>query len=178
MNKIYLLHTRNLQIGYGLARTIFADSVPMQLGLYFTGISPSGGASNIWIYILGGNLNLSVTITAVSNFVACCTYFMFENSRAVRDYVFLHRIGNFSSIDPILDGHFGKNDIRQRAFGVSIRQNRIVFVCSHTAATYWTLYAEKVSEIIETDGQNTQTVFVVSNCVHYRFRYHYQLVSV
>ena len=37
----------------------------MQLGIFFTGISPSGGASNIWTLMLGGNLNLSVTMTTL-----------------------------------------------------------------------------------------------------------------
>lgn len=39
----------------------------MQLGMFFTGISPAGGASNIWTVLLGGNMDLSVTMTAISN---------------------------------------------------------------------------------------------------------------
>lgn len=46
----------------------------MQLGLFFTGVSPSGGASNIWICMLGGNLNLSITITSISNVFAFCEW--------------------------------------------------------------------------------------------------------
>ncbi|KAG0712038.1 P3 protein [Chionoecetes opilio] len=49
-------------IGYGL----FYDSPAMWLGLFLTGCSPGGGGSNIWTYLLGGSLDLSVTMTFVS----------------------------------------------------------------------------------------------------------------
>ncbi|XP_004520042.1 P3 protein [Ceratitis capitata] len=57
-------------LGYGLGVLIFPDSPELQLGLFFTGVSPSGGASNIWAVILGGNINLSVLMTTISNFAA------------------------------------------------------------------------------------------------------------
>ena len=48
----------------------FYDNPPLRLGLFVTGVSPGGGASNIWTFMFGGNLNLSLTMTAVSNFAA------------------------------------------------------------------------------------------------------------
>ncbi|XP_067639438.1 P3 protein isoform X2 [Eurosta solidaginis] len=57
-------------LGYGLGALIFPDSPEFQLGIFFTGVSPSGGASNIWAVILGGNINLSVLLTTTSNFAA------------------------------------------------------------------------------------------------------------
>ncbi|XP_075156400.1 sodium/bile acid cotransporter 5-like [Haematobia irritans] len=57
-------------IGFAVGLFIFPDSVEMQLGLFFTGVSPSGGASNIWAVILGGNINLSVLMTTISNIAA------------------------------------------------------------------------------------------------------------
>lgn len=42
----------------------------MQLGMFFTGVSPSGGASNVWSVILGGNLDLSISMTTISTFSA------------------------------------------------------------------------------------------------------------
>lgn len=42
----------------------------MQLGLFFTGVSPAGGASNVWCVILGGNLDLSIAMTTISTFSA------------------------------------------------------------------------------------------------------------
>ena len=42
----------------------------LQLGLFLTGCSPGGGASNIWTYLFNGNINLSVTMTFVSALVA------------------------------------------------------------------------------------------------------------
>merc|ERR1719322_150123 len=50
---------------------IFPWSSPeMRLGLFVTGCSPGGGASNIWTVMFGGNLDLSVTMTAISTFAA------------------------------------------------------------------------------------------------------------
>lgn len=49
---------------------LFPNSVEMQLGLFFTGVSPSGGASNVWCVILGGNLDLSIAMTTISTFSA------------------------------------------------------------------------------------------------------------
>ena len=50
---------------------VFPNTSPeMRLGLFVTGTSPGGGASNIWTVMFGGNLDLSVTMTAVSTFSA------------------------------------------------------------------------------------------------------------
>ncbi|XP_055841449.1 P3 protein [Episyrphus balteatus] len=57
-------------LSFGLGCLLFPDSVEMQLGLFFTGVSPSGGASNIWTVLLGGNINLSVLMTTISNIAA------------------------------------------------------------------------------------------------------------
>lgn len=45
----------------------------MQLGMFFTGVSPGGGASNMWTVILGGNMNLSITMTTISTIAALGT---------------------------------------------------------------------------------------------------------
>jgi len=55
--------------GFGLAMAFFSDP-GLQLGVFLTGCSPGGGASNIWTYLLNGNINLSVTMTFVSSIVA------------------------------------------------------------------------------------------------------------
>lgn len=47
------------------AKLIFPNSISMQLGLFFTGISPGGGASSVWALLLGGNINLSIILTTV-----------------------------------------------------------------------------------------------------------------
>ncbi|XP_050428614.1 ileal sodium/bile acid cotransporter-like isoform X2 [Adelges cooleyi] len=52
-------------ISYYYAKLIFPNSVTMQLGLYFTGISPGGGAASVWALLLGGNINLSVLLTTL-----------------------------------------------------------------------------------------------------------------
>lgn len=53
-----------------LGLLLFPDNVDMQLGLFFTGVSPAGGASNVWTVILGGNIELSVAMTTTSTFAA------------------------------------------------------------------------------------------------------------
>uniref|UniRef100_A0A336MLN3 CSON002840 protein n=1 Tax=Culicoides sonorensis TaxID=179676 RepID=A0A336MLN3_CULSO len=55
-------------IAYGLGLWLFPQAPELALGLFFTGISPGGGASNVWTVILGGNMNLSICMTAISTF--------------------------------------------------------------------------------------------------------------
>ncbi|ALC49119.1 CG11655 [Drosophila busckii] len=57
-------------LSYALGVFIFPESPSMQLGLFFTGIAPSGGASNTWSAVLNGNIHLSVLMTTVSNVAA------------------------------------------------------------------------------------------------------------
>lgn len=38
--------------------------------MFFTGVTPSGGASNIWSLILGGNLDLSIAMTTINTIAA------------------------------------------------------------------------------------------------------------
>ncbi|XP_042900101.1 sodium-dependent organic anion transporter [Parasteatoda tepidariorum] len=56
-------------VAYGLARLLF-DDVILRLGLFTFGCSPGGGASNMWTVLLNGNLNLSLTMTFISNLAA------------------------------------------------------------------------------------------------------------
>lgn len=53
-------------ISYGLGHLLFPNFPELALGLFFTGISPGGGASNIWTLVLGGNMHLSISMTAIS----------------------------------------------------------------------------------------------------------------
>ncbi|XP_058811829.1 ileal sodium/bile acid cotransporter-like isoform X2 [Topomyia yanbarensis] len=57
-------------LSYGLGLLLFPDSFELQLGLFFTGVSPGGGASNIWTVLLGANLNLSLAMTTISTLAA------------------------------------------------------------------------------------------------------------
>ncbi|VDL81136.1 unnamed protein product [Nippostrongylus brasiliensis] len=55
-------------LAYGIAKTVFVSRglFSMALGLFITGCSPGGGASNFWTLLLDGNVNLSVTMTFIS----------------------------------------------------------------------------------------------------------------
>lgn len=55
-----------LQVSYALGYGLFYNTPEMWLGLFLTGCSPGGGGSNMWTYLLGGSLDLSVTMTFVS----------------------------------------------------------------------------------------------------------------
>lgn len=57
-------------IAYGLGLALFPKAHEMALGLFFTGISPGGGASNMWTLLLGGNINLSIAMTTISTLAA------------------------------------------------------------------------------------------------------------
>ncbi|XP_066942403.1 ileal sodium/bile acid cotransporter-like [Macrobrachium rosenbergii] len=53
-------------VSYAIGFGLFYDTPEMWLGLFLTGCSPGGGGSNMWTYILGGSLDLSVTMTFIS----------------------------------------------------------------------------------------------------------------
>ncbi|XP_041985325.1 P3 protein-like isoform X2 [Aricia agestis] len=53
-------------ISFAIGYAIFPNQPDMRLGMFFTGVAPAGGASNIWTYILGGNLNMSLAMTTIS----------------------------------------------------------------------------------------------------------------
>ncbi|XP_011303911.1 P3 protein [Fopius arisanus] len=60
-------------LAFGIGRVLFPDNPEMQIGIFFTGISPSGGASNIWTVLLEGNLNLSIAMTSLSTLASFAT---------------------------------------------------------------------------------------------------------
>lgn len=57
-------------MAYGLAFALFPNNPALALGLFLTGVSPAGGASNIWTLLCGGNINLSISMTTIST-LAC-----------------------------------------------------------------------------------------------------------
>lgn len=63
---------------FGLGYVIFPNNAEMRLGMFFTGVAPGGGASNIWTFILGGNLNLSLAMTTLSTIAAFGEIFRFK----------------------------------------------------------------------------------------------------
>lgn len=57
--------------GIGVALAMFSDLPPeIAAGIILVGCSPSGVASNVMAFISGGNLALSVTVTAISTLLA------------------------------------------------------------------------------------------------------------
>ncbi|CAB3227663.1 unnamed protein product [Arctia plantaginis] len=53
-------------MSFGLGFLIFPNTPALRLGMFVTSVGPGGGASNIWTFILGGNLNLSLAMTTIS----------------------------------------------------------------------------------------------------------------
>lgn len=58
------------QIAFGLGKLAFPDNPMAQLGMFMSGCSPGGGLSNMWTYLLGGSLDLSILMTFTSNIIA------------------------------------------------------------------------------------------------------------
>uniref|UniRef100_A0A2P2HWE9 P3 protein-like n=1 Tax=Hirondellea gigas TaxID=1518452 RepID=A0A2P2HWE9_9CRUS len=57
-------------LSYGLGYVFLSSTPALWLGLFVTGCSPGGGGSNMWTYLLGGSLDLSVTMTFISTVAA------------------------------------------------------------------------------------------------------------
>lgn len=72
---------------YGLGFALFPTAHEMALGLFFTGISPGGGASNMWTLLLGGNINLSIAMTTISTLAAflMMPFWIFTLGRTIFD---------------------------------------------------------------------------------------------
>jgi sodium/bile acid cotransporter 3/5 len=67
-----------LQLSFSIAMMVLSSGGEhlLALGLFVTGCCPGGGASNYWTILLGGNANLSVTMTFVSTVGAMGEYFI------------------------------------------------------------------------------------------------------
>lgn len=59
-----------MQLSYILGLILFPDSTEMQLGLFFSGVAPPGGSTNLFAVLLDGNLNLSILMTTLSTIAA------------------------------------------------------------------------------------------------------------
>ena len=59
----------NFQLGYGLAEALGFDPA-FAFGLITMACSPGGGSSNVWVKLLGGDLDLSLTMTSISTIAA------------------------------------------------------------------------------------------------------------
>ncbi|CAG0884570.1 unnamed protein product [Darwinula stevensoni] len=56
-------------MAYLLATTVL-DLPASKIALFVTGVCPGGGASNMWTILLGGNINLSITLTFLATLFA------------------------------------------------------------------------------------------------------------
>ena len=54
-----------LKLSFGVGYLLFDDAL-FRLGVFVMGCCPGGNASNFWCKLLGGDLNLSVTMTTIS----------------------------------------------------------------------------------------------------------------
>lgn len=57
-------------MAYGLGIWLFPNDHELALGLFLCGITPAGGASNIYALLLGGNIDLSISMTTISTLAA------------------------------------------------------------------------------------------------------------
>jgi len=59
-----------LQIAFTVAKAIPLDMPVIALGIFVAGCCPGGGGSNMYSYLLNGDLDLSITMTALSTIFA------------------------------------------------------------------------------------------------------------
>ncbi|ESO95075.1 hypothetical protein LOTGIDRAFT_93838, partial [Lottia gigantea] len=57
-------------IAFGIAKSINFENPAVALGIFACGICPGGGISNIYCYVLNGDVSLSVTMTTISTIAA------------------------------------------------------------------------------------------------------------
>lgn len=60
-------------IAFALANTLLRDSPVMAMGLMILAVCPGGATSNLITYLARGDIALSVTLTAISSFIAVLT---------------------------------------------------------------------------------------------------------
>lgn len=103
-------------LSYCLGMLLFPNNVEMQLGLFFTGVTPSGGASNIWSLLLGANTNLSLAMTTINTIAAFGEFSRLESLfKFISFPLFL-----ICSDDATLDIHVGFNDFRSWPINCSV----------------------------------------------------------
>ena len=59
----------SFQIGFGLGQMFNMDT-SLAFGILVLACSPGGGASNVWVNLLDGDLDLSITMTTLSTFMS------------------------------------------------------------------------------------------------------------
>ena len=57
------------QLGFGLGQAFSLENA-LAFGLLTMSCSPGGGSSNVWVNLLDGDLDLSLTMTTISTFAA------------------------------------------------------------------------------------------------------------
>ena len=62
-----------LQVAFSLVKIIGLRG-GVALGLFASGCAPGGGASNMYTYMLGGDVSLSITMTLISVFASLGQY--------------------------------------------------------------------------------------------------------
>ncbi|KAK3605735.1 hypothetical protein CHS0354_013533 [Potamilus streckersoni] len=57
-------------VAFGIASLVTADNSFISFGIFVAGCCPGGGASNMYSYLLNGDLSLSITMTTISTIAA------------------------------------------------------------------------------------------------------------
>lgn len=75
-----ITYTYSFQIGYGIAKLVTPGDPYIALGIFIVSCCPGGGQSNIFSYLLGGDISLSVSLTAVSMMLSFGMYILYYNT--------------------------------------------------------------------------------------------------
>lgn len=75
----FIFFLSHFQIAFMLAKTMTVGDPAVSLGIFACGICPGGGASNMFCYLVDGDVSLSVTMTAISSIGALGNWWDWED---------------------------------------------------------------------------------------------------
>lgn len=75
--EITMLLLTCFQISFSIAKAVASDSLTA-IGIFVAGVCPGGGSSNIYTYLLDGDLSLSITMTAISTVMSLGKFHLFK----------------------------------------------------------------------------------------------------
>jgi len=179
-------------LAYFIGKVLFSDAPYLRLSLFIFGCSPGGSAANMWTVLLGGNLNLSVTMTFISTL---CAVFMMpfwlfllgnnilENSAIHVPFsnIFASLLSLVVCISIGLGIQKYKPKLAQKSKKIlaPVSGFLIVFVVIFASATYWYLFKRMTLDIILAATLNVWLGFAIGALFGIIFRQKFEdIISI
>lgn len=153
----------------------------MQLGMFFTGVSPSGGAANVWSVILGGNLDLSISMTTINTLSA----FGMLNKNHLKSISFSEsQLFIFSSYfiysrnDAGVVIHSWRHNLQSRRIGYSIRTHWLIRYRPHNSTLPRFINSTVSTERSPYSRSHFEDLLIAADHFHHCICYRHQFVFV